>query len=150
MLTMAWEAQQMKKQLIEAIDKDTEAFNNYMAAMKLPKKTEEDKKKRSEAIQKAIKNATQVPLHTMKLCWEVIVLTETAAKYGNQNAVSDAGVSAMTALSGVKGAYLNVRINLPGVKDEEFKKNILEEAENILKQSVELAEKVENSVLEKL
>ena len=150
MLTMAWEAQQMKKQLIEAIDKDTEAFNNYMAAMKLPKKTEEDKKKRSEAIQEAIKNATQVPLHTMKLCWEVIVLTETAAKYGNQNAVSDAGVSAMTALSGVKGAYLNVRINLPGVKDEEFKKNILEEAENILKQSVELAEKVENSVLEKL
>jgi len=150
MLTMAWEAQQMKKKLIEAIDKDTEAFNNYMAAMKLPKKTEEDKKRRSESIQKAIKNATQVPLHTMKLCWEVIVLTETAAKYGNQNAVSDAGVSAMTALTGVKGAYLNVRINLPGVKDEEFKKNILKEADNILKQSVELAEKVENSVLEKL
>ncbi len=150
MLTMAWEAQQMKKQLLEAIDKDTEAFNNYMAAMKLPKKTEEDKKKRSEAIQKAIKNATLVPLHTMKLCWEVIVLAETAAKYGNQNAVSDAGVSAITALTGAKGAYLNVRINLPGVKDEKFKSNILEEAENILKQSVELAEKVENSVLEKL
>ncbi len=150
MLTMAWEAQQMKKQLLEAIDKDTEAFNGYMAAMKLPKKKEEDKKKRSIAIQKAIKNATLVPLHTMKLCWEVIVLTETAAKYGNQNAVSDAGVSAITALTGVKGAYLNVRINLPGVKDEEFKKNILEQAENILKQSIELAEKVEKNVLEKL
>ncbi|MDP8227579.1 MAG: glutamate formimidoyltransferase [Candidatus Celaenobacter polaris] len=150
MLTMAWEAQQMKKQLIEAIDKDTEAFNGYMAAMKLTKKTEEDKKKRSIAIQKAIKNATLVPLHTMKLCWEVIVLTETAAKYGNQNAVSDAGVSAIIALTGVKGAYLNVRINLPGVKDEEFKKNILEQAENILKQSIELAGKVEKNVLEKL
>ncbi|TSA24228.1 glutamate formimidoyltransferase, partial [bacterium] len=137
MLTMAWEAQQMKKQLIEAIDKDTEAFNNYMAALKLPKKTDNEKKVRSEAVQKAIKNATLVPLHTMKLCWEVIVLAETAAKYGNQNAVSDAGVSAITALTGVKGAYLNVRINLPGVKDEEFKKNILEQAENILKQSIE-------------
>jgi len=150
MLTMAWEAQQMKKQLIEAIDKDTEAFNNYMAALKLPKKTDNEKKVRSEAVQKAIKNATLVPLHTMKLCWEVIVLAETAAKYGNQNAVSDAGVSAITALTGVKGAYLNVRINLPGVKDEEFKKNILEQAENILKQSIELAEKVEKNVLEKL
>ncbi|TSA26003.1 glutamate formimidoyltransferase, partial [bacterium] len=60
------------------------------------------------------------------------------------------GVSAITALTGVKGAYLNVRINLPGVKDEEFKKNILEQAENILKQSIELAEKVEKNVLEKL
>jgi len=150
MLTMAWEAQQMKKQLIEAIDKDTEAFNNYMAALKLPKKTDNEKKVRSEAVQKAIKNATLVPLHTMKLCWEVIVLAETAAKYGNQNAVSDAGVSAITALTGVKGAYLNVRINLPGVKDEEFKKNILEQAENILKQSIELAEKAEKNVLEKL
>jgi len=150
MLTMAWEAQQMKKQLIEEIDKDTEAFNNYMAALKLPKKTDNEKKVRSEAVQKAIKNATLVPLHTMKLCWEVIVLAETAAKYGNQNAVSDAGVSAITALTGVKGAYLNVRINLPGVKDEEFKKNILEQAENILKQSIELAEKAEKNVLEKL
>ena len=150
MLTMAWEAQQMKKQLIEAIDKDTEAFNNYMAAMKLPKKTDEQKKFRADEIQEAIKNATKVPLHTMKLCWEVIVLSETAAKYGNQNALSDAGVSAITALIGAKSAYFNVLINLPGVKDEEFKKKIRKEAENILKQSVELADKVEKSVLEKL
>jgi len=150
MLTMAWEAQQMKKQLVEAIDKDTEAFNGYMAAMKLTKKTEEDKKKRSIAIQKAIKNATLVPLHTMKLCWEVIVLADTAAKYGNQNALSDAGVSAITALTGLKSAYLNVLINLPGIKDEEFKNKIREEAEKILKQSVELTDKIEKNVLEKL
>jgi len=150
MLTMAWEAQQMKKQLIEAIDKDTEAFNDYMAALKLPKKTDEQKKSRAAEIQVAIKNATEVPLHTMKLCWEVIVLADTAAKYGNQNALSDAGVSAITALTGLKSAYFNVLINLPGVKDEVFKKNIREKAENILLQSVELADKIEKSVLEKL
>jgi len=150
MLTMAWEAQQMKKQLMDAIDKDTEAFNSYMAAMKFPKKTDEEKKIRTAAIQVAIKNATQVPLHTMKLCWEVIVLADTAAKYGNQNALSDAGVSAITALTGAKSAYLNVLINLPGIKDEEFKKKIRDEADNILNQSVELATKIEKSVLEKL
>ncbi|HHI87348.1 MAG TPA: glutamate formimidoyltransferase [Candidatus Cloacimonetes bacterium] len=150
MLTMAWEAQQLKKQLLAAIDQDTEAFNVYMAAMKMPKKTDEQKKSRNEAMQNAIVNATKIPLHTMKLCWEVIVLSETAAKYGNQNALSDAGVSAMTALTGVKGAYFNVLINLPGVKDEEFKNKILKDAERILEQSVELAEKVEKSVLDKL
>jgi len=150
MFNMAWESQQMKKQLIEAIDKDTEAFNNYMAAMKLPKKTEEDKIRRSEAIQKAIKDATLIPLHTMKLCWEVIVLAETAAKYGNQNALSDAGVSAITALTGLKSAYFNVLINLPGVKDKKFQNKTREEAEKILKQSVELTDKIEKNVLEKL
>ncbi|MBN2017605.1 MAG: glutamate formimidoyltransferase [Candidatus Cloacimonetes bacterium] len=150
MLTMAWEAQQLKKHLLIAIDTDTEAFNTYMAAMKLPKKTDEEKKIRSTEIQKAIKNATQVPLHTMKLCWEVIVLAETAAKYGNQNALSDAGVAAITALTATKSAYFNVLINLPGVKDEDFKKKIREEADNTLNQAIELSGKIEKSVLEKL
>jgi len=116
-----------------------------MAAMKLPKKTEEDKIRRSEAIQKAIKDATLVPLHTMKLCWEVIVLAETAAKYGNQNALSDAGVSAITALTGLKSAYFNVLINLPGVKDNKFQNKTREEAKKILKQSVELTDKIEKT-----
>ena len=78
------------------------------------------------------------------------MLADTAAKYGNQNALSDAGVSAMTALTGAKSAYLNVLINLPGIKDEEFKKKIREEADKILNQSIELATKIEKSVLEKL
>ncbi len=150
MLTMAWEAQQMKKKLLSAIDQDTEAFNVYMTAMKMPKKTDEQKKARSEAMQKAVINATAIPLQTMKFCWEVIVLSQTAAKYGNQNAVSDAGVSAMTALTGVKSAYLNVRINLPGIKDDTIKKEIREEADTILAQSKELAEKIENEVIAKL
>ncbi|MBC8525311.1 MAG: glutamate formimidoyltransferase [Candidatus Cloacimonetes bacterium] len=150
MMEMAFKAQQLKKKLLNAIDEDTEAFNKYMSAMKLPKKTNEEKEIRKYAIQKAIINATKVPLETMKLCYEVIKLSQKAGEKGNPNAVSDAGVSAISALAGAKGAFLNVKINLPSIEDEQVKKEILFEAEEILKDSKILSEKVEKLVLEKM
>ncbi|MCK4359523.1 MAG: cyclodeaminase/cyclohydrolase family protein, partial [Candidatus Cloacimonetes bacterium] len=150
MMETAFKAQQLKKNLLNAIDEDTEAFNKYMSAMKLPKKTDEEIEIRKNAIQEAIINATKVPLNTMKLCYEVIKLSMTAAEKGNPNAVSDAGVSAITALTGAKGAFLNIKINLPGIDDEQLKKEIIIEAEKILEDSKVLSEKVENLVLEKL
>jgi len=150
MMEMAYQAQRLKKKLLNAIDEDTEAFNKYMSAMRLPKKTDEEKEIRKSAIQNAIKNATKVPLETMKLCYEVIKLSMTAAEKGNPNATSDAGVSAITALTGAKGAFLNVKINLPGIADEQVEKEILAEAEKILNDSKKLADKVEKLVLKKL
>ncbi len=150
MMEMAYKAQILKKKLLSAIDEDTEAFNKYMSAMKLPKKTDEEKGIRKTAIQEAIKNATEVPLNTMKLCYDVIKLCKTAAEKGNPNAASDVGVSAITALTGVKGAFLNVKINLPSIKDKEVKNKFLAEAEKILDGSKILSEKVEKLVLKKL
>lgn len=108
-------------QLVEGIDKDTEAFNKVSAAYKLPKDTDEQKAARSAAIRAANVGATEVPFETVKLCLEGLKVTETIVGKSNPNAASDLGVAALNLLAGIKGAWLNVKINLPGIKDEELK-----------------------------
>lgn len=108
-------------QLVEGIDKDTEAFNKVSAAYKLPKDTDEQKAARSAAIRAANVGATEVPFETVKLCFEGLKVTETIVGKSNPNAASDLGVAALNLLAGLKGAWLNVKINLPGIKDEELK-----------------------------
>lgn len=108
-------------ELVIAIDKDTEAFNMVSAAYKLPKHTEEQKKIRTEAIQEATVIATRVPYDTMELCLRGIGITAKAVGKSNPNASSDLGVAALDLLAGIKGAYLNVMINLPSIKDENIK-----------------------------
>jgi len=101
-----------------------------MACFRLPKKTTEDKAKRQAAIQEATRNAANVPLQVMKTCVKVLELTEVVSKYGNINSISDAGVAALSADTAIKGAGLNVLINLSGIDDQEFngamKKNVAE------------------------
>ncbi len=135
-------AQELKDRFLEIIDEDTEAFNAYMAASKMKKKTEEQKKAREEAMQKAIINATQVPLKLMKLLEETLPLLKEIVKRGNQNSISDVGVAALNIQSAVEGAYLNVIINVPGIKDEKTKEEIVKEAEEIRKRVVKESKKV--------
>jgi formiminotetrahydrofolate cyclodeaminase len=108
-------------ELTGLVDEDTKAFNKFMEAMKLPKDTEEQKKVRSERMQEASLYALQVPLKTAESCFFLLKNQNTIAKYGNKNAVSDVGVGALLALSGLEGAILNVNINLPGIADEAVK-----------------------------
>ncbi|MDP4109275.1 MAG: cyclodeaminase/cyclohydrolase family protein [Bacillota bacterium] len=103
-------------------DEDTKAFNKFMEAMKLPKETDEQKKLREEALQKAGRYALEVPLATAEKCLRILKNQAAIGKYGNKNAVSDIGVGALMALAGLEGAVLNVKINLPGIKDESLKK----------------------------
>ena len=102
------------------IDKDTAAFNAYMAARKLPKETDAEKTARAEAIERATQNATTVPLRTLEACVPLAELAREAAACGNPNALSDAGVAALLATATAKSAAYNVRINLPGIKDGDF------------------------------
>lgn len=108
-------------EFVEGIDKDTEAFNKVSAAYKLPKDTDEQKAARSAAIREANIGATEVPFETVKLCLEGLKVTETMVGKSNPNAASDLGVAALNLLSGIRGAWLNVKINLPGIKDEALK-----------------------------
>ena len=105
-------------ELVRGIDKDTQAYNRVSAAFKLPKETEEQKAARSAAIQEATIEATRVPYETMELCLRGLDVTARAVGRSNPNAASDLGVAALNLLAGLKGAYLNVRINLPAIKDE--------------------------------
>ncbi len=103
--------------LEELIDEDTEAFNDFMDALKLPKETDEEKAIRAKAMSDATVTAMQVPLETAKVCLSVLEFLPIVAKHGNKNAASDVGVAALNARSGLEGAILNVKINLGGIDD---------------------------------
>ncbi len=147
---VAEEAQRLKDEFIKDIDRDTEAFNRVMDAYRLPKKTEEDKKKREQAIEEALKNATLVPFSVLERLKRVIELIEIVAQKGNENAISDAGVAVSQALSAAEGAYLNVLINLKNIPDEEFRKEIKEKAQNILEKIKTEKQKIERIVIKRI
>jgi len=105
-------------ELVEAIDKDTEAFNLIAAAFKMPKETDEDKAARRKAIADGTLVATQVPFRTMQLGYEGLMIAKEMIGKSNPNAASDLGVAILNLTGCIKGAWLNVLINLPGVKDE--------------------------------
>lgn len=120
MQTAAADAQELCKELKESVQKDTESFDGYMAALRLPKDTQEQKESRRQAMQEALKQAAQVPLETAERAARVFPLARLALEEGNPNAESDALVSAMLARTAVLGALFNVSINLGGIKDESF------------------------------
>lgn len=129
------------EKLIPMIDEDTNAFNDYMTAMKMPKNTDEEKKIRKEKMQEGLKKAINVPLGVMKIsdsCWEYMV---ELAKLGNISSSSDLAVGAKSLETGIWGAFKNVEINLPQIEDKKYKEQVLKEGNEILKRaSVKLAE----------
>lgn len=138
--------------LIALVDEDTEAFNRIMAVFAMPKNSAEEKAARAAALEEATLYATEVPLRTMKAAYETFDLLESMASTGNPASVSDAGVGALAARSGVLGAWLNVRINAAGLKDREKANRILAEAdeikENAMRRESQILEIV-NKVIDK-
>ncbi|MCH7772017.1 MAG: glutamate formimidoyltransferase [Bacteroidetes bacterium] len=116
----AIKCQEIKNALVKAVDDDTNVFNAYMNARRLPNKTDDEKKVREEAMQKGLKQAVHVPLNTAKLSYQVIKIAEMVAKNGNPNSITDIGVGAQSAYTGVLGGIYNVLINLKDIKDEKF------------------------------
>ncbi len=123
--------QELLGRLLALVDEDTAAFDRIMAALGMPKGTEEEKAARSEALQTATLYATQVPLKTMKAAAEVFPIVRAMAEVGNPNSVSDVGVGAIAARSAVLGAQLNVRINAAGLKDRQIAEQLCAEADKI-------------------
>lgn len=122
---------QAAKDLIPMIDADTNAFNEYMEGLRMPRSTEAERAARTAKMQAGLKTAINVPLTTMRLgdaAWETMV---EMASVGNINSKSDAQVGARSLETGIWGAYQNVLINIADVKDEAFKAEILAEAEAI-------------------
>jgi glutamate formiminotransferase/formiminotetrahydrofolate cyclodeaminase len=134
--------EKLRNKLTELIDEDTNAFNDVMKAFKMPKDTEEQKKKRSAAIQNGYKSAAMVPMETASTCAEILDVAKTVAEKGNQNSITDAAVSAIMAKAGVESAILNVKINLGSIKDEKFVKKISSEIQNLQKQTSKKSEEI--------
>ncbi len=142
--------QKIKEKAISAIDKDTHAFNEMMFAMKLPKKTQEDKDYRQSQLQEATMKAILVPFEVLQIAQEAIELSSKIAKIGNTNALSDAGTGAVTANAAAKAAYYNVRINMQGIENKDIAKKIIDEADEILHHVNKMTINVEKQILRKL
>ncbi len=147
------ETERLRLELNQLIDEDAAAFDKVMVAMKLPKETDEEKAVRRAALQDSLVDAAGVPLVVMSKCVEVIELSVSVAEKGNLNAVSDAGVAALTGRAGAHAARLNVLINLGGIRAERHA-IFVEEARAAMNDMVEradrLAERAMAVVLEKV
>ncbi|WP_375560023.1 glutamate formimidoyltransferase [Bernardetia sp. OM2101] len=141
---LAEEGQQYKNQLLALVDEDTHAFNAIMNAFGLPKETETDITARKQAISDATKNAIEVPLRVMEICASMFDWLEKLAKTGNPNSASDTGVGAICVRAALRGAYLNVKINIASFDDKAFIEETLKKAEKYDK----LVKKGEKVVLE--
>ena len=120
MQALAAEGAALHEELLAGIKKDSESFNGYMRALKLPKETEEEKKIRTAALQQGLKEATEAPLAIAESAAKIFPMAEAVVKRGNKGAVSDGLIAAMLARTAVVGALFNVKINLASIKDESY------------------------------
>ncbi|MFQ5611343.1 MAG: methenyltetrahydrofolate cyclohydrolase [Anaerolineae bacterium] len=150
MKTIRQKSEDLRRSLTGLISADAEAFNGVMAAFGLPRQTEAEKAARSEAIQSALKKAALVPLACARACRQVIELSKPVAEQGNPNVASDAGVAVLAAYAGLRGAALNVYINLGSIKDGTFVREKQAELDEILAGADALAEEVHELVKSRL
>jgi formiminotetrahydrofolate cyclodeaminase len=116
----------------------------------LHKATEEQSRIRDAALEDATREATRIPFEVLKNCLELLRLSLSAVKRGNRNSLSDAGVAALVARAAADGAYYNVRINLPGLKDEAYKVAVAKEAFDLRRAVRRLAAAVDKRIEKEL
>jgi formiminotetrahydrofolate cyclodeaminase len=131
------ESELLRQQLTGLIDKDTDAFNKVMAALRMPKQTDEQKQRRRQALQEAYQEASRVPLETARLCEKVLDVTQIVAAKGNKHSITDAAAAALLAHAGVETALLNVRINLGSIKNPDFVQQTASEVESLQQKTKE-------------
>jgi len=136
----------LRVQLTEVMNRDTEAFNGVTAVFQMPKETDEEKKARKEAMQEALKACTITPYEMMEYSLEALELTAKALGRSNPNAASDLGVAALMLKAAIQGAWLNILINLGGIRDEVFVQIYRSGGEAILERALPLADHIYETV----
>ena len=121
--------------LVMLVDEDTLAFNRIMAAVSLPKDSDEQKETRLTALQSATKYAIEVPFKIMETSFACLESIKCMAEVGNPNSISDAGVAALCIRTAVMGAYLNVRINCKDLNDDNYVSDIIQKGKLIVEQT---------------
>ena len=136
----------IKEELISLVDEDTEAFNLIMAGFKLPKETDEEKKFRKQKILEGTIEAIKVPYRVAELSLLVLKNMEYILKYGNKNTLSDIGVSTLMVYTGLEGAILNVKINIPGLVDQDMIDKYNNSISTMLKEASEIKDIILNKI----
>ncbi len=139
-----------RKKLLQLVDEDTKAFNALMDAFRLPKESDDEKKKRQDAIEQATTRAIESPLNIMRISFEQFALLDAMAKDGNPNSVSDAGVGAIMALAAIEGGWLNVMINLSGLKNKTASAAFKKEADELVEKARAEKERILGEVTGKI
>lgn len=146
MKEIAQKATLLRNELIKEIDRDSEAFNNVMAAYKLPKETNIEKDIRSNKIQETTKHAALVPLEVAKKSYQIIHLSREVVAKGNKNAITDGVVSAMMARTSALSAIYNVKINLSSIYDVDFVDSVSREINTIEENIMTIEREIMKSV----
>jgi glutamate formiminotransferase/formiminotetrahydrofolate cyclodeaminase len=142
--------QVIKDRLLAAVDADTAAFDRYLAALRLPKATEEESAQRKAAMDEATIGTIEVPMVTLEAAPEILDLCLEVAAIGLQASLSDAGTGAEMARAAACGAFQNVCINLPGLTDERARTALLARADSAWKRTGELHERAAREIVAKL
>jgi glutamate formiminotransferase/formiminotetrahydrofolate cyclodeaminase len=143
---IAEKGQELKDTLLHLVDEDTNSFNKIMNAFSLPKKTDEDKKKRTEAIQEATKYAIEVPFETLKTSFETFDICKKMIEIGNPNSITDGAVGILCAKAACVGAFMNMKINCKSLNDKKFVEDVLKQAQTL----VDKASSIEKEYTEKV
>lgn len=140
MRDIARAASKLRDKFIGDIDNDPQAYQQVIAAFKLPKGTETQEQRRSEAIQDGLKNAALIPMSVAEEGFNIMDLAKKVIEKGNKNAATDGAVAAMAARTAVMAALYNVRINLTAITDEAFVEKLSQKVK-ALERQVEEKEK---------
>ena len=143
-------ATRLKDDMLDLLQKDTEAFDDAARAFKLPKETEEEKKIRSEAIEEGLVKASEVPLAIMEKSLDVARLAQRVLKKGNEMAITDGAISALFAEAAAIGGMINVRINFSWMKNREYIDKTEKRLDVILEEIKKIKEEAVSYTLEKL
>ena len=144
------ESEELRLRLAKLVDEDIEAYSAVSSAYSLSREMDSEKKIRAERIMKATKEAVGVPLEIASCCFRVLELCRRLVDIGNRNLISDVGVAVLLAEAALRGANINVEVNLVSLRDASFveekrsvMKPYLEESGEILK---EVVTKVTNAI----
>lgn len=147
---VAEEAQRIKDALVSAVDADSQAFQGFMDAMRLPRGTPEEAATRTRKMQEGLKEAVTVPWSTAQHSLAGMRLARSVITHGNPNSLSDGAVGVQIAYAGVRGALWNVLINLKDITDPAYVKEKRAEVAALLAEAKALAEESAAHVEERL
>ena len=140
----------LEQKMLDCIDADTAAFNAIMAAIKMPKDTDDDKALRAKKLAEASIKAAQIPLDIATIAHDALLSMKPITIYGNKNALSDIGVSVLMLKTALEGAVMNVRINLPGITDDTVQRAMRQSIDDLFESGTQTANALLKSIYDRL
>ena len=136
----------IRDELTALVEEDSRAYLDVITAYRAPRSTDEERGRRREGIESAMRTAIDVPLRTMRACERALRDAPVVARFGNPNAATDAAVGARLLVAAIESAGLNVDVNLPAVRDAEFVDRSSEERQSLLASGTQLARQVADAM----